>query len=338
MEKKICVCVTGAAGYIASWLVKKLLDKGYTVHATLRNLEDPSKVGLLKALPHADTRLVLFGADIYKAEEFEPAIRGCQFVFHIATPLLHNTQSTKFKDTTEAATEGVKSILGTCIRSKTVKRLIYTGSVVAASPLKEDGSNIRDRIDESCWTPLHHSFSYSSFIDQEYISSKTLSEKEALSYCNLEEGGLEVVSLACALVGGDTLLSYVPPTVGVIISQLTGEEDRYRQLKLLQEMLGSVPLIHIDDVCEAHIFCMEQHSMAGRFLCACTYPTIAEMAKHFTNKYPEIQVAKRFSEGPETGIDCQSTKLRDMGFEYKYDFKRILDDSVVCSKRMGIFK
>jgi hypothetical protein len=32
------VCVTGASGYIGSWLAKKLLEKGYTVHATLRNL------------------------------------------------------------------------------------------------------------------------------------------------------------------------------------------------------------------------------------------------------------------------------------------------------------
>ena len=32
------VCVTGAGGYIASWLVKLLLARGYTVHGTVRDL------------------------------------------------------------------------------------------------------------------------------------------------------------------------------------------------------------------------------------------------------------------------------------------------------------
>ena len=31
------VCVTGASGYIASWLVKLLLQRGYTVNASVRD-------------------------------------------------------------------------------------------------------------------------------------------------------------------------------------------------------------------------------------------------------------------------------------------------------------
>lgn len=30
-------CVTGATGYIGSWLVAALLQRGYTVHATVRD-------------------------------------------------------------------------------------------------------------------------------------------------------------------------------------------------------------------------------------------------------------------------------------------------------------
>ena len=30
-------CVTGATGYLGSWLVEALLERGYTVHATVRD-------------------------------------------------------------------------------------------------------------------------------------------------------------------------------------------------------------------------------------------------------------------------------------------------------------
>jgi NADPH:quinone reductase-like Zn-dependent oxidoreductase len=37
MAGKGTVCVTGASGFIASWVVKLLLERGYTVKGTVRN-------------------------------------------------------------------------------------------------------------------------------------------------------------------------------------------------------------------------------------------------------------------------------------------------------------
>lgn len=37
MNNQRVVCVTGAGGFVASWLIKLLLSKGYVVHGTVRN-------------------------------------------------------------------------------------------------------------------------------------------------------------------------------------------------------------------------------------------------------------------------------------------------------------
>ncbi|XWS46195.1 hypothetical protein CRYUN_Cryun14cG0043900 [Craigia yunnanensis] len=162
MEKESKVCVTGAASFLGSWLVKKLLEKGYVVHATIRNLGDPNKVSLLKSLPNAVTKLRLFEADLYNPIAFKHAIEGCEYVVHMATPLLHQPLNSQFKNTSEAAVAGVKSVLESCIRSGTVKRLIYTASVTGASPIKENRKGFRDRMDESCWTLQDISLPYSN--------------------------------------------------------------------------------------------------------------------------------------------------------------------------------
>ena len=43
----------------------------------------------------------------------------------------------------------------------------------------------------------------------------------------------------------------------------------------------------------------------------------------------------RFMEGSDEGVRCDSTKMMKVGFEYTYDTKKILDDSVACARRLG---
>jgi nucleoside-diphosphate-sugar epimerase len=60
----------------------------------------------------------------------------------------------QYKSTAEAALDAARVILRQCEESRTVKRVIYTGSMVVCSPLKEDSTGFKDAVDESCWTPL----------------------------------------------------------------------------------------------------------------------------------------------------------------------------------------
>ncbi len=44
------VLVTGATGYVAGWIVSKLLDRGHTVHAAVRDPENSAKLAHLRKL------------------------------------------------------------------------------------------------------------------------------------------------------------------------------------------------------------------------------------------------------------------------------------------------
>ncbi|KAG6423219.1 hypothetical protein SASPL_113608 [Salvia splendens] len=328
MAKSVKVCVTGGAGYLASFLIKTLLERGYTVHATLKSLGDATKVELLKGLAHAETRLKLFEADIYNPTDFEDAIQGCSFVFHLAMPMLHYSHSSKYKNTSEAGVGAVKIIAESCIRSNTVKRLIYTASIMAASPLKVDASGYEDVVDETCWTPLN--LSYQMYSD--YISSKTQSEKEVARY---NGRGIEVVSLACGLVGGETLQCFTSASMAVLIAQAMDDGTLYKGLRCVEDLLSKVPIAHIVDVIEAHIFAMENPDINGRFLVANAFLKSAEIAVLIQKLHPDITIPPKFVEDTKRETKWGSRKLQDLGFQYICDADKIIYDSIVCAKRLG---
>ncbi|XP_015573870.1 phenylacetaldehyde reductase-like isoform X3 [Ricinus communis] len=72
------VCVTGGSGFIASWLVKLLLQRGYTVKATVSDLCNPRKTDHLCALDGAEERLYLFKANLVDEGAFDPIVEGCE--------------------------------------------------------------------------------------------------------------------------------------------------------------------------------------------------------------------------------------------------------------------
>ena len=126
------VLVTGAAGYLASWIVKLLLEQGHTVHGTVRSLKDERKVAHLQRLAQAHPgQLMLFEADLLSAQGFDAAMQGCIAVLHTASPYKLGPSADPERELIAPAVTGTRHVLDAANRAASVERVVITSSIVA---------------------------------------------------------------------------------------------------------------------------------------------------------------------------------------------------------------
>ncbi|XBI82187.1 hypothetical protein VPH35_090931 [Triticum aestivum] len=118
------VCVTGGGGYIASWLVKLLLSRGYAVHATVRDPCDQKNAHLMQ-LEGAAESLSLFKADVLDRAALAAAVEGCQGVFHVASPVPANKIVDPESEIMVPAVKGTLNILEVCSSLKVQKKNMH---------------------------------------------------------------------------------------------------------------------------------------------------------------------------------------------------------------------
>ncbi len=75
-ETRELVFVSGVSGYVASFIVKKLLEDGYHVRGSVRSLSDPSKCDFLHRLDPSKEALELVECDLTSPKGWKEAIQG----------------------------------------------------------------------------------------------------------------------------------------------------------------------------------------------------------------------------------------------------------------------
>lgn len=175
IDKSRPVMVTGGTGYMASWIVKMLLEEGINVNATVRDPSNVEKIGHLTALARASTgKLKLFKADLLDFGSFDEPMQGCELVMHTASPFFITKIKNPEEELLRPAQEGTRNVLEVVKRTPTVKRVVLTSSVVAIY-----GDNVDIKLapggvfTEKEWNVT------SSTNHQPYAYSKTIAEKEA---------------------------------------------------------------------------------------------------------------------------------------------------------------
>ncbi|CAL4966849.1 unnamed protein product [Urochloa decumbens] len=324
------VCVTGSTGHVGSWLVRTLLRRGYRVHATAR---DTGKAWQVFAAVEGSDRLRVFRADMGEDGSFDAAVAGCVALFHVAASMeLHvppghdNSDEHVRSSVLEPATRGTINVLQSCVRAGTVRRVVFTSSVSTLTAADAEGRR-KAVVDESCLRDLGEVWRNKP-VGWIYILSKRLTEEAAFRFAR--ENGIHLVSAILPTVAGPFLTPNVPTSIQLLLSPITGDPKLYSLLASVHARFGCVPLAHVQDACDAHVFLMESPRAEGRYLCAAGGHGMAEVARLLASRYPTFKPAERLSrdfDAPSSSA-VSSKRLTDLGFRFEYGVEDIVRDSV----------
>ena len=252
------VLVTGGSGFVASHLVRQLLERGYRVHTTVQSFARSAKVRPLREMQDRfPGRLELFEADLLVDGSFGEAMRDCEIVFHVASPFLMPEKiKDAQKDVVEPAVTGTRNVLGAIDGTPTVKRLVFTSTVGAifgdyVDVMAMEGNVLSERYFNQTSTVENNPYHY----------SKTMAEK-----------------VAWAAAESQNRWQMVAVNPGLVLGPSMTPASQSGSLFLLDELFKgyffygapdfSFTVVDVRDLAAAHIAAAENADTYGRYILA----------------------------------------------------------------------
>ncbi len=343
------ILVTGGSGYIASWIIKQLLDEGKAVHTTVRNLDDSKKYQhLLDMATGAKGKLEVFEADLLRDGSFDKAMQNCELVMHTASPFFIQGVKDPEKELIEPAKKGTRNVLESSNRTSSVKRVVVTSSLAAIYGDNIDCKKAPNGIlTESVWNTT------SNINNQPYSYSKTLAEKEAWEIAEKQDRW-DLVTINPGFVLGPSLTKRTDSTSISTVIQLADGSFKSGAPEL---WFG---IVDVRDVAKAHIKAGFVPESKGRYITCnetATYLDMGNILKaEFGTKYPfpkrkapkllmwlvapKVGVTRKFvsnNVGIPLKIDNSKSK-EELGLDYiplkqtlHDQFQQLLDDGLVSA-------
>lgn len=244
------VLVTGGSGFIGSHAIIKLLEAGHTVRTTVRNLNRESELRAMLKVGGVDAgdKLTFFAADLEKDAGWAEAVRGCEFVLHVASPL--PASFPKHEDELIVpAREGTLRVLRAA-RDAGVKRVVLTSSFAAIGYGRLEQTA---PFTEKDWTDPN------AKDVAPYPKSKTLAERAAWDFMAKEGGALELTTVNPVAVFGPVLAPDYSASIQIIQRLMDGALPGAPQLYF--------GVVDVRDVADLHVIAMTHPAAKGeRFL------------------------------------------------------------------------
>ena len=272
MDKRIMV--TGISGYVGLHMTVEGLKRGYSIRGTVRSDEKAEECQkYLKNLVSKEelTRLEVAVANLTEPNCWDEAIKDCDAILHVASPLVASNPKDK-NELISTARTGVKHVFEAAMRQG-VTRIIYTSSV-AAVMYGHDGS--KSHYTESDWSNAEGK------INTDYAKSKTLAEQDAWQYAkNYPE--LELTTILPGGILGPIITDHVSPSTSIVYGLLTGEFS-------LGVPNCHFPIVDVRDIVTAHLNAIERDQSIGeRIMLGAESIWIKELAEIVKNNFPNNQ-------------------------------------------------
>lgn len=274
IDKTKPVLVTGANGYIASWLVKELLEDGITVHAAVRDPDNAKKVGHLTEIANNTSgELKFFKADLLTPNSYFDAMQGCELVYHTASPFTVNVKDPQ-KELIDPAVNGTANVLESANKTPSVKRVVVTSSCAA---IYTDASDCKKApngtLTEDIWNTT------ASLDHQPYSYSKTLAEKKAWEIANAQDQW-DLVTVNMSLVMGPALNPTSVTSESMNFIKQMGDGT----MKMGTPKMG-FGIVDVRDVADAHIKAGYTPEAQGRYITSAHNSNLLEIALALQPKY-----------------------------------------------------
>ncbi len=279
IDKTKPVLVTGATGYVAGWLVKKLLEEGLTVHAAVRDPENKTKTAHLdKIAAQTSGSIQYFKSDLLAEGSYTEAMKDCELVFHTASPFVTDVKDPQ-KDLIDPAVKGTQNVLETANKTSSVRRVVVTSSCAAIYTDAIDCQKAPGGIlTEEVWNTT------ASLKHQPYSYSKTLAEKKAWQIFE-DQSQWDLVTINPSLVMGPPLNLKATTSESFSILKQLGDGT----MKMGAPKIG-LGLVDVRDVAEAHFKAGFTPTAKGRYITSGHDTDFVEMGKvllpKFGNKFP----------------------------------------------------
>lgn len=268
------VLVTGANGYVASWLVKRLLDDGATVHAAVRSPENEKKIGHLKeAAAQSKGSIKFFKSDLLTPGSYQEAMEGCELVYHTASPFTLDVKDPQ-KELIEPAVLGTENVLNSANEVASVKRVVLTSSCAAIYTDAIDTVNAPGgKLTEEVWNTT------ASLDYQPYSLSKTLAEQKAWEMSKTQSQW-DLVAINMPGVFGPPLNPHSNTSESMNILKMLGGGE----LKMGAPRMG-IGLVDVRDVADAHYLAGFNPEAQGRYITSAHETDLLQMAEVLLPKY-----------------------------------------------------